>query len=101
MGADRADSLFYSINPGGPSIRLNKISIKGREGMISTASATGGAAFLPDGNEALDRVSRQIAAELQAQYLLGYYATDGGLLIGVGGASLCRTESIFELFHWR
>jgi Ca-activated chloride channel homolog len=72
----RADSLFYSINPSGPSIRLNKISIKGQEGMISIASATGGAAFLPDGNEALDRVFRQIAAELQAQYLLGYYAPD-------------------------
>jgi Ca-activated chloride channel homolog len=72
----RADSLFYSINPSGPSIRLNKISIKGQEGMISIASATGGAAFLPDGNEALDRVFRQIAAELQAQYLIGYYAPD-------------------------
>jgi len=72
----QADSLFYSINPSGPSIRLNKISIKGQEGMISIASATGGAAFLPDGNEALDIVFRQIAAELQAQYLLGYYAPD-------------------------
>ena len=32
--------------------------------------------MFPDGNEALDRVFRQIAAELQAQYLLGYYAPD-------------------------
>lgn len=71
-----ADCLFYSINPSGPSIRLNKISLKGQNGMISLASATGGAAFLPDGDEALDRVFRQIAAELQAQYLLGYYAPD-------------------------
>jgi VWFA-related protein len=72
----RADGLFYSINPSGPSIRLNLISLKGQNGMVSLASATGGAAFLPDGNEALDRVFRQIAAELQAQYLLGYYSPD-------------------------
>jgi Ca-activated chloride channel family protein len=72
----RADCLFYSINPSGPSIHLNKISIKGHDGMVSLASATGGAAFLPDGDAALDKVFRQIAAELQAQYLLGYYAPD-------------------------
>jgi Ca-activated chloride channel family protein len=72
----RADCLFYSINPSGPSIRLNKISIKGHDGMVSLASTTGGAAFLPDGDAALDKVFRQIAAELQAQYLLGYYAPD-------------------------
>jgi len=72
----RADCLFYSINPSGPSIRLNVISLKGHNGMISLASTTGGAAFLPDGDAALDKVFRQIAAELQAQYLLGYYAPD-------------------------
>jgi len=44
--------------------------------MVSLASATGGAAFLPDGAAALDKVFRLIAAELQAQYLLGYYAPD-------------------------
>jgi VWFA-related protein len=55
---------------------LNKISIKGHDGMVSLASATGWAAFLPDGAAALDKVFRQIAAELQAQYLLGYYAPD-------------------------
>jgi VWFA-related protein len=72
----RADCLFYSINPSGPSIRLNKISLKGQDGMARLASATGGAAFLPDSLEDLDRVFRQITAELQAQYLLGYYSTD-------------------------
>ena len=72
----RADCLFYSINPSGPSIHLNKISVKGHDGMISLASTTGGAAFLPDGDAALDKVFRQIAAELQAQYLIGYYAPD-------------------------
>ncbi len=72
----QAQCLFYSINPSGPSIRLNIISTKAQEGMAMLASATGGAAFLPDGNEALDKVFRQIAAELQAQYLLGYYSPD-------------------------
>ncbi len=72
----RADCLFYSINPSGPSIRLNRISMKGQEGLAALASATGGAAFLPESPEELDKVFRQITAELQAQYLLGYYSTD-------------------------
>lgn len=72
----RADCLFYSINPSGPSIRLNKISLKGQEGMATLATETGGAAFVPDKLEDLDAVFRQIAAELQAQYLLGYYSSD-------------------------
>src|SRR5262249_51093691 len=72
----RADCLFYSINPNGPSIRLNKISLRGQEGMVTLASATGGVAFLPDSFEDLDKVFRQITAELQAQYLLGYYSPD-------------------------
>jgi VWFA-related protein len=72
----RADCLFYSINPSGSSIRLNVISTKAQEGLVTLASATGGAAFLPNSNEDLDKVFRQIAAELQAQYLLGYYSPD-------------------------
>ena len=72
----RSDSLFYSINPSGPSIRLNQISLKGHAGMEALAKETGGTAFLPDKLEDLDVVFRQIAAELQAQYLLGYYSTD-------------------------
>ncbi|MBL8208253.1 MAG: VWA domain-containing protein [Blastocatellia bacterium] len=72
----RNDCLFYSINPSGPSIWLNKVSVKGQQGMSSLAQQTGGAAFLPERFEDLDAVFRQIAAELQAQYLLGYYSTD-------------------------
>jgi Ca-activated chloride channel homolog len=68
----RADALFYAINPSGPSIHLNKISMKGHEGMITLANETGGVAFLPDKLEDLTKVFNQIAAELQAQYLLGY-----------------------------
>lgn len=72
----RADCLFYSINPSGPSIRLNRISLKGQEGMAKLATQTGGTAFLPDKLEDLESVFRQIIAELQAQYLLGYYPSD-------------------------
>jgi VWFA-related protein len=72
----RTDCLFYSINPSGPSIRLNKISLKGQENLVTLANETGGAAFLPDKLEDLEGVFRQIAAELQAQYLIGYYSTD-------------------------
>lgn len=72
----RDDILFYAINPSGPSIKLNKVSLKGHEGMTDLANETGGLAFLPDKVEALDPIFKQIAAELQAQYLLGYYSTD-------------------------
>lgn len=72
----RAECLFYSINPSGPSIFLNRISIKGQDGMFKLATDTGGMAFLPDKIEDLTQVFNQIAAELQAQYLLGYYSTN-------------------------
>jgi Ca-activated chloride channel family protein len=71
----RSECLFYSINPGGPSIRLNKISLRAQEDLNSMASATGGAAFLPASLEDLDVAFSQIASDLRAQYLLGYYST--------------------------
>jgi Ca-activated chloride channel homolog len=72
----RGNSLFYSINPSGPSIRLNKISTRGHQGMIRLADETGGVAFLPDKIEDLNKVFTQIISELQAQYLLGYYSSN-------------------------
>jgi Ca-activated chloride channel homolog len=69
----RTDCLFYSINPSGPSIRLNNVSLRGQDGMQKLAADTG-FAFLPDGDAELQRVFRQIAAELEAQYLLGFYS---------------------------
>ncbi|HKQ91872.1 MAG TPA: VWA domain-containing protein [Blastocatellia bacterium] len=71
----RSDCLFYSINPSGPSIRLNKISLRAQDDLISLASATGGAAFLPASIKDLDDAFGQIASDLRAQYLLGYYST--------------------------
>ncbi len=71
----KADVTFYSVNPGGPSVQLNQISLRAQNGMRSIADATGGSAFLPDAEADLQRVFRQVAAELRGQYLLQYYAS--------------------------
>ena len=70
----KADVTFYSVNPGGPSVSMNQISMRAQTGMRTIADATGGNAFIPDGNADLERVFRQVAAELRGQYLLQYYA---------------------------
>ena len=44
--------------------------------MVTLANVTGGLAFLPDKLEDLTKVFSQITAELQAQYLLGYYSSN-------------------------
>jgi len=72
----RADTVFYSINPSGESIRLNVISTRAENGMQAIADATGGTAFVPNTDQDLEKVFRQIAAELHAQYLLQYYSSD-------------------------
>jgi len=69
----QADIIFYSVNPGGPSIKLNQIAMRAEQGMESIAEATGGTAFVPDSDADLQRVFRQVAAELRGQYLLQYY----------------------------
>jgi Ca-activated chloride channel homolog len=70
----QADAIFYSVNPGGPSIKLNMIAMRAEKGMEAIAETTGGTAFVPDSDADLDRVFRQVAAELRGQYLLQYYA---------------------------
>ncbi len=72
----RADCIFYAINPGGTSIRLNQISMRAQEGMESLATETGGAAFLPNDPSDLERIFSRISTELRAQYLLGYYSSN-------------------------
>ena len=72
----QADCIFYSINPGGQSIRLNKVSLRGQQGMEALATQTGGSAFLADRMEDLEQIYGRIASELQAQYLLSYYSPD-------------------------
>lgn len=71
----KADVTFYSVNPGGPSVKMNQISMRAQNGMRTIADATGGSAFLPDADADLERVFRQVAAELRGQYLLQYYAS--------------------------
>jgi Ca-activated chloride channel homolog len=70
----QADAIFYSVNPGGPSIKLNMIAMRAEKGMEAIAETTGGTAFVPDSDADLERVFRQVAAELRGQYLLQYYA---------------------------
>jgi len=72
----RSDTVFYSINPGGASIRLNTISLKGQQIMESLAAETGGTAFLSDKAANLDGIFSRIVAELRAQYLLSYYSSN-------------------------
>jgi len=85
------DTVFFSINPAGSSYTLNSISIFGQENMQVFATDTGGTAYLPKfapidakdtlqnssnmrKNQAtLDLIFRQLANELQAQYLVEYY----------------------------
>lgn len=70
----QADATFYSINPGGPSVRLNQISMAAQEAMQSMAESTGGYAFIPAAEKDLERVFGEIGAELRGQYLLLYYS---------------------------
>lgn len=73
----QADVIFYSVNPGGPSIKLNQIAMRAERGMEAIAETTGGTAFVPDSDQDLERVFRQVAAELRGQYLLQYYGDSG------------------------
>jgi VWFA-related protein len=87
-----ADAVLYAINPGGSSVQLNQMAVFGQENMQKFADETGGAAFLPKfqpvetadtmlnsvnirkNTEMLERIFRQIANELRAQYLVQYYS---------------------------
>ena len=73
QNVQKADVIFYSVNPGGPSVKLNQISMRAEQGMESIAETTGGTAFVPESDQDLERVFRQVAAELRGQYLLQYY----------------------------
>ncbi len=87
-----SDAVFYSINPAGNSFQLNKVSVRGENNMQKFADETGGTAFLPkilpinskddsqnSQNEQINqnllvKIFRQLANELQAQYLVQYYS---------------------------
>ncbi len=87
-----ADTVFYSINPAGSSYQLNQISLFGQSNLQKFADETGGTAFLPKfapvdlkdklqnsfntrkNQETLTKIFKQLASELQAQYLVQYYS---------------------------
>ena len=75
----RSDTIFYSINPSGASIRLNDINLKGQEDLASLANETGGTAFVSEQTGDLSDIFGRIATELRAQYLLGYYSSNAHL----------------------
>lgn len=72
----RADTVFYSINPSGNTMHLNVRTARAQEGMELLASSTGGSAFVPEFEDRLEAIFRQVAAELRAQYLLQYLSNN-------------------------
>ncbi|HZH92396.1 MAG TPA: VWA domain-containing protein [Pyrinomonadaceae bacterium] len=72
----RADAVFYSINPSGGGLQFNARGRRAQEGMQQLAATTGGTSFAPERLEELDEIFRRIAAELRAQYLLQYYSNN-------------------------
>ncbi|HYG08817.1 MAG TPA: VWA domain-containing protein [Pyrinomonadaceae bacterium] len=70
----RADAVFYSINPSGGGLKFNARGTRAQEGMQQLAASTGGTSFAPQQLEELDDIFRRIAAELRAQYLLQYHS---------------------------
>ncbi|HEX7314630.1 MAG TPA: VWA domain-containing protein [Pyrinomonadaceae bacterium] len=72
----RADAVFYSINPSGNTMHLNVRTARAQEGMELLAGSTGGSAFVPEVEERLEAIFRQVAAELRAQYLLQYLSNN-------------------------
>jgi Ca-activated chloride channel homolog len=72
----QSDTIFYSINPGGNSIRLNEMSLKGQQDLLLLANETGGTAFVSDHTSDLEEIFGRIANELRAQYLLSYYSSN-------------------------
>ena len=72
----KAEVVFYSINPSGEALRLNLPGVRAQEGMARLAQTTGGNAFVPDKLEQLESVFRQITAELRSQYLIQYYSNN-------------------------
>lgn len=82
-----ADTVFYAINPSGPSVRLNVASQRAQNALQRFADETGGSSFLPQfvseratssfeqqNSVILERIFRQISSELRAQYLVQYYS---------------------------
>lgn len=72
----RAEITFYSINPSGHTMHLNVRTARSQQAMERTASATGGAAFVPRNEADLSGIFQRIASEIRTQYLLQYYSSN-------------------------
>lgn len=72
----RSNTVVYSVNPSGPSVRLNAISATGQRWLSALAGKTGGAAFVSNRASDLDGIYDRIAFELRAQYLLSYHSSN-------------------------
>ncbi len=88
----QADAVFYSINPGGNSYKLNPSSVFGQSNLQRFADDTGGTAFLPKfqpltlkdpilnsynskkNQDILTEIFAKLTNELRAQYLVQYYS---------------------------
>lgn len=92
----RADAVFYSINPSGGGLKFNARGTRAQEGMQQLAETTGGTSFKPEQLEELDDIFRRIAAELRAQYLLQYYSTSdapNGKFLSIRVRTPTRTDT--------
>jgi Ca-activated chloride channel family protein len=70
----KANAVFYSINPSGEALKLNVISTRAQNAMQQLANSTGGTAFVPEQIADLEAVFARIISELRAQYLIQYYS---------------------------
>jgi Ca-activated chloride channel family protein len=70
----KANIIFYSINPSGEGYKLNVISTRAQNTMHHFATVTGGAAFVPNHDSELPAIFQRIASEIRSQYLLQYYS---------------------------
>jgi Ca-activated chloride channel family protein len=70
----KANAVFYSINPSGEGLKLNVISTRAQNAMEQLANSTGGTGFVPPQIADLDAIFGRIISELRAQYLIQYYS---------------------------
>jgi Ca-activated chloride channel family protein len=70
----KANAVFYSLNPSGEALKLNAISTRAQNAMQQLANSTGGTAFVPEQIADLEGVFDRIISELRAQYLIQYYS---------------------------
>jgi VWFA-related protein len=72
----RTDCVLYAINSAGTSSNINETGRRGIGALEALASGTGGLVFAPEQPQDLPAVFGRIAADLEAQYLLEYYASN-------------------------